>query len=48
LELFQGQETDKGKSWFKGQEQFQTLRDMPGTTEGKSFLSKLGSRGEHC
>jgi len=40
--------TDKGKARFKGQEQFQTLRDTPGTSEGKSFMSKLGSRGQYC
>lgn len=33
--------TDKGKTRFKRQEQFQTLRDMPGTSEGKKISVKI-------
>jgi hypothetical protein len=33
-------ETDKAR--FRKQKQFQTLHDMPGTSEGKRFLSEFG------
>jgi len=41
MELFQGQETEKGNARVKRQEQFQTLCDISGTLEGKIFCQNL-------